>query len=486
MVEFNTTYRPPGVYVEEEQTPVVPTVGTTTQVVAIVGPSRDYRTFAETVVLTGTTPVALSKLGIVGSSVRVTSLDGGTLYVVGDDYDLAAGDGEDGDEDTLDDTLTIARDATGDITGGASVRVSYQFTDAAFYEPVLMSDFEDVKDFYGQPFNTETGEIISPLSMAAKLAFDNGARQIILVAVPGTSTVTRNELSAGYAKLGSLTQVGIVVPLPVGITGTDNAPGDVITTGQDLATHGENSTEDGYGRIGVYGVESDVTIDPSDIAAGINSSRVMLAHPNRMSFYNGYANQVVEVPGYYLAAAYAGRLVSQPSQMPLTRKDVRGFSGIPSDILATMTKTVKDAWSNAGVAVLELSRQRQLVVRHGVSTDPSTIVTREVSVTRAKDEMIRTIDDTLESARLIGTPINSQTVFQVKGIVAGVMESLVLAGTIESYRNLKGRLKAGDPQIVEIKFEYRPAYPLNYIVVSFSIDTSTGDTEFESTLGQLV
>jgi hypothetical protein len=32
-----------------------------------------------------------------------------------------------------------------------------------------------------------------------------------------------------------------------------------------------------------------------------------------------------------------------------------------------------------------------------------------------------------------------------------------------------------DPTVVEVKFAYKPAYPLNYIVISFSIDMSTGD-----------
>jgi hypothetical protein len=485
MVDFSSTYRPPGVYVEEQQTPVVPQIGTTATVVALVGPSRGYRTYAETVTLTAVEAITLSKLGIDGSSVVVTSLDGATEYAVTDDYTVTVV--EDDDEDTTTgDSLTIVRVADGDISSGTQVRVTYQYTDAAFFEPVLLSDFEDVKDIYGQPFNTETGEVISPLSMAAKLAFDNGARQIILVAVEGTDSVTRTALESGFAKISSLSQVGIVVPLPVALTGTTLAPGDVIVTAQSLATHLENATDDGFPRIGIYGVETDVSIDAADIATGITASRVMLAWPNRMSFYNGYANQVVELPGYYLAAAYAGRMASLPAQMPLTRKDIRGFVGIPSDILATMTATVKNAWSDAGVAVLELTRQRQLVVRHGTSTDRSSLLTREVSVTRAKDEMIRTIDDTLESARLVGTPILATTVFQVKGIVQGVLESLVQEGTIESYREVKGRLQPGDPQVIEVKFEYRPAYPLNYILVSFSIDTSSGDTEFNSTLGQLV
>ena len=30
--------------------------------------------------------------------------------------------------------------------------------------------------------------------------------------------------------------------------------------------------------------------------------------------------------------------------------------------------------------------------------------------------------------------------------------------------------------MLEAKFQYKPSYPLNYIVISFSINTTTGDT----------
>lgn len=484
MVDFSTAYQPPGVYVEEEQTPLVAVSGTSASAVAIVGPGRGYLTFTETVTLSEEIPVALTKSGIDTTTVTVTSLDGTIEY--GElDFVLAA---ESGEGSSL--VVTIARisDDGGTGTGasipdGASVVVSYRYADDEYFGAKRFTDLEDVKDFYGEPFDVNSGAVTSPLSMAARLAMANGAREVILVATEGSaSLVTIDAINAALAKVTTLLDVSVVVALPVGQTGSPDAPGDVINIGEALASHAATAAAGGAPRTAVYGTETDTTLDPSDIAAGINSPRVMLAWPNRMNFYNGFANQVVEVAGYYLAAAYAGRLAAMPVQTPLTKKSITGFSGIPADLAATMTQATKNGWSAGGVAVAELTRQRTLVVRHGTSTAPATSITREISITRAKDTMVRTVRETLDSSGLIGSALREDSVINVKSVVGGVLEAMVDTGVIVAYRELKGRLRPGQPSVVEIKFQYRPAWPLNYVIVSFSVDTSTGETDFDATL----
>src|SRR5690606_23748847 len=107
-----------------------------------------------------------------------------------------------------------------------------------------------------------------------------------------------------------------------------------------------------------------VTDDPTVLAAAALSSRVMVAWPNKLHYFDGYNNQTVEIGGHYLAAAYAGRMISLQPQVPLTRKRIFGFSGIPNSVLQTMSRSNKDAWSSGGVAVTEINRAGQMVVRH--------------------------------------------------------------------------------------------------------------------------
>jgi hypothetical protein len=60
----------------------------------------------------------------------------------------------------------------------------------------------------------------------------------------------------------------------------------------------------------------------------------------------------------------------------------------------------------------------------------------------------------------------------------GVLEQLVLEGVINAYSDVKARLLT-DPTTVEVRFQYTPAYPINNINVVFTINTQTGDGDFQ-------
>jgi hypothetical protein len=200
----------------------------------------------------------------------------------------------------------------------------------------------------------------------------------------------------------------------------------------------------------------------------------MLAYPNVMSWFNGYTGLVTEVSGYYLAAAYAGLLASQSPQTPLTAKQVRSFNGIPPRIVSAMTRTFKDNLSSNGVAVTEQRPDGRLVIRHGVSTDPTNVLTREVSITRAKDALLDLVDLALDSSGIIGDFATSESPVQVRGIVESALEQAKQTQIIVNWSNLAVRTNEGDPTVLDVKFAYTPAYPLNKITVSFSINTQTG------------
>lgn len=473
-------YQPPGVYVEEETTPLVSVVGVSPTVVAIVGPSVGYRVHTQAVTLTGTTPATLDKLGINPSTGFSVAAADGTVYPSGK-YATVAGAGADTEiGTTTDNSLTIARVVTGtaDIPDGGTVYVTYRYSDATFFSPLRVTDFDDVKDAFGEPLNLVTGEVTSPLSLAAKIAFENGAGQLVLVATDdaAASATTRANLAEAMAKLESIYDVNVVVPLTVGLTGTTSSAGDTENVANDLKSHVESQSALNSFRVGIIGFERTVTRAPETIAAAARSARLTLAWPNRLSYYNGATNTMIEVAGYYLAAAYAGRMASLTVQTPLTKKQIRGFAGLPASMAQGMTITTKNTWSAAGVAVTEVSRDGRLVIRHGTTTNPETINTREMSLVRAKDALINLIQMTSERTDMIGSPIDDTTAIRVKGVIQGCLETALNTGIVVGYNNLKVRQTPADPSVIEVKFQYRPAYPLNYIIVSFSINTTTGET----------
>lgn len=467
-------YIPPGVTVDENAQPVPNVNGIVAippSLVALVGPSIGYQTYTEPVKLNATTPVTLTQKGVDLTSVVVTSL-GGTARTVTTDY-VTAQSGSPAEESVS----TIARVNGGAISDGDTVYVSYHYTNSDFYLPFLSSDWDQIQTRFGAAINSSTGAVGSPLSLAAKIVMEQGVRELILLPTKGSTitSVTAAQINTAYTYLEARDDVGIVVPIGVGITGSDVSPGDTTSLVQNLKTHTDSMAAQGKYRVGVVGLESTATRTHSTLAQSMSAKRLLIAYPNILNWYNGYTNTTIELGGIYLGAALAGMMAARAPQEPLTKKIVRSFPSIPARIFSTMTKTAKDDMSNSGVCVVEQGADGRLTVRHGVTTDRTNVLTREVSIVRAKDTLVRLLYQALDQAGVVGSPLGAETPVRVQSICDGALAQAKNAGLIVDYSNLSVRISDTDATSLQVKFAYRPAYPVNYITVSFSINTVTGN-----------
>jgi hypothetical protein len=475
-----STYQPPGVYWVENPLPTASGTGAISpSTLALVGPGIGYRTFVDTVSVNFITQTALSQLGInltpnasadpPYAGLVVTNTAGSTTYTVGVDYTVTQNAATDGN--AIDTTTTIIALSSGAISSGQQVVVSYQYTDSNYYSPTYCNDFPTIQRLFGPAFDTTTGAILSPLSFAAKFALDNGASQLVFCATTDPADLaSRAGLAAAYTNLSALDSVGLVVSLPVGITGAD-----VTNCATDLSTFLDNQVAvNNVMMFGLIGAETGSTINPITVSESVDDSRVANVFPNQMVYYNGFTNASQTVGGYYLAAALAGVLSSNPVQQGLTKQNVRDFSGISPVVYATMTTSYKNQLSAAGVCVVELTRQGVIQCRHGVTTDPTSVYTREISLVRSQDFMIETLLNAVDNAGLIGTPITGQTTATIQGLVTTNLVNLKAQGVIFDYNGINVTESTEDPTIINVTFQYIPSYPLNYITITFSINTTNG------------
>ena len=471
-------YVVPGVYWNASPTPTASLSLSNSSVVAIVGPAIGYFTETDQLALATSTPVPLGQTGVNVSSVVVTSLDGTTTYVLGTDYELNTTSVSPPTND-----VTTIENLGGSISNGQKVSVSYNYTNASYYEPNFVSSVQAVAALYGQPVNQSTGAILSPLSFAAQFALNAGASQLLLVATPSNSNgiVAAADLVAGYNSIAAFDNVDIIVPLPVGIVGTTGSVGDVYNVVTNLSTFLNNQQNvNDVLQVALVGYETSVAnatsgaIPANNIAAEASNKRVLVSWPNQMNWYNGYLNNTLVLPGYYLAATMAGTLAKNPVQQGLTRQTITGFSGIPSTIFQSMSKSYKDQLSGGGVAVVELSRSGVLWCRHGTTTDTTSVYTREVSLVRSQDAMIETLESSFTQSAIIGTPIGPNTLINIQGLAISALNALVDQGVIYAYNGVTVTQSSSNPTIVNITFQYQPSYPLNYITFTFSVNTSTG------------
>lgn len=381
----------------------------------------------------------------------------------GADYLVKIGAGDDGTNQTADDTLEFY--ILGRIGNGAYVNVAYEATDAAQFSASLYDDLDAVREKYGDPLDSN-GQVNSELTLGAQLAFANGATQLVLIAA---DTGDADPIQAAIDKLEFEQSVNSIAVLSGDATDVSYIRGHVVTM-----------SEQGLLRRAFVGLDGLATPAPTSAdfrtkAGQLNSERVSLVGPAQFQLDNGTGTPII-LPGYFAAAAVAGIQAGLTPQEPLTRKQVFGFVGI-SDQDTSHNIFLMQA---AGVLVVFQDRLDRLIIKHGLTTDMTSVYSREISVVTARDRLRDFILETLEGGDLIGSPMSAETPNLVMSAVNSALEEATRQGLIFDYSDVKFRFPTENPTLIQVRFSYKPTLPLNYIHVQFSIDTNTGTVDFQN------
>lgn len=479
-----TQYNPPGVYVSDVSTPYADPIATTLsdRAICLVGPAVGYQGATESIQLFSESATALSRPNVSQDSDLIVTSANGVPLVLNEDYAVTV---DSSNPDAAITSLTrlpadVSEQSPAGVNDGDFVRVSYNYTDPAYGQPQMFTDYGSLAQVYGAPLdNTGEGNIVSPLTMAARVAFENGASRVLCVAVTGTDDASwEASYQTAYAMTATRPDVDVIVPIfpeTTGLTADTLSPLLI-----DLRAHIDQCYNDGYPRIACVGTpaaydEANNPVGP--VAQSILDKRIVFAYPTVLQMFNASTSQTMTVGGTYLAAAFAGRLSMNPVQQGLTRQPISTLSSLTPDVQQKMTRQFMDGLAVDGVAVVMVGRNGRLLVRHGTSTDTTSMVTREISITRAGDTLMLDLQQALDNTGLIGSPITADTVSNVKAILIGELEQEVIAQVINQYASVQVSQRVypgGDPSIIDCSFQYLPAVPLNYIQVNFSMNLSLG------------
>jgi hypothetical protein len=493
-VDF-TRYNPPGVYVEDISTPLVSSAGIPQSITALVGPALGYMTATESVTISADAAAVLTNRGVFTTAVAgppavsapvVKKLDG-TVLTISTDYALSVDASGPGGGPNAVTSISRVSSST-NVADGDIVSITYSYADGNYYQPQTFVEYDSIMAVYGLPMvsappsSPNSSQVASPLSMGAKVAFENGASQLICVAINPADGTLQQQYKTAYTKLGTNYQASIIIPVFTDDLSVVSGTVAQLTTtlAQDLEGHCVSASAGGYARIGIFGAprnysETDQAMDA--FAQAIDNKRLVLTYPNRLQIFNGSTNQITEVAGCFLAAALGGMLSSLPTNRGLTKESVTSFVGFSAPVAQAMTKIFKDTLSKSGVCVVEMNRLNQMLVRHGVTTDMSALTTREISLVRIADTLFEVVQLGMEASQLIGEPIDAEMPVRVKAALQSLLEQAVSSNLIVAYTSLTVRqqtLPSGDPSIIECKFAYQPALPLNFITVQFQVDLTSG------------
>lgn len=510
MPDFSS-YQVPGVYVQDVTQQIVTPTGASTQAVTIIGPALGYQTYTEQVQVYWNQTTRLTQRGIFTTAVTgppaiaapVVTNANGVVMTVGVDYAFVVDTSQGGGASNAITSIkrlgnTLPSDPSPDgLVDGAVVSITYQFQNSSYFTLQSYSDYQTIAQVYGAALVNTTAAINSPLTLAAQLAFANGCSVVQCLPLNPADGDFRTQFNTAYGKIANDPTVTLMVPLFIdgslqtvsNVIGTADAHTSSAVLGlcQDANTACVTAHVNGMGRQCFVGCDTNydsVTIPFNTLAGDLASKRAVLAYPHQLTFFNALANQNITIGGPYLAAAYAGLLAGIPVDQGITRQTVSGFAGIPAPLQNTQTKSFKDSLSKAGVCVTEKTLAGTLKVRHGVTTDMSALNTREISLVRAADTLYQLVQTGMDNANLIGKPITNDSLTAVISAMTGILENAITSNVILDWGNLNAvqqQLPSGDPTIINVSFVYRPALPMNYIEVQFSVDLTSGTLQGATT-----
>lgn len=483
--DFTSGYQPPGVYIGEQSTSIPTATGLPPTRLVLIGRGQGGTKTTEQVAL-AEAGTRLAVKGIIESTITVTAVSDDST-VAETEYTLSKIEVSEKPQDYFYEIYRVPSSET--TPEGTVVWVTYESVSVDYFSVRTFTNPTDISNIYG-PALSGPGDVTdptyepinSPLTLASEIAFANGAAEVMLVPLNTDAAANSNNvvsaIKEAYSKISSNYSASVIVPLTDGLSDSD-----AIVAAADLRGHLASSSNAGYYRVGIFGQPIESTSNPAELvgSGGVSYERLIVAYasPEGMTYrtQSPGSNDRLMVGHQYLAAAYGGRMASLPVQQSLTRQRVAGFAGIGT----APSVTQKNSWAAAGVALTEVDRQGRVIVRHGTSTDRSNLVSSEPSLVRARDVMVSLIQSGLDNSDLIGSAMTEDSPLSVKSVVSGVLEYCQANGTFVGYRDLQSRIAATQPSIIEVRFSYRPSFPLNYIMVTFSVDLSTGDAELTET-----
>lgn len=310
----------------------------------------------------------------------------------------------------------------------------------------------------------------SPLSLAAYIAFQNGTGAIALKQIP---------LEAGQTE-PTPAQFAVALTETEGQIADDLFPSVIVplipASSQlllDLSSHCDlqSSIRFRAERTAIVGVAAGtIPQEAASLALGVRNARVRLVYPDiaSVSVTNLVGlTQTFIVDGRYLAVATACATTRSTvdAATPWTNTVVQGFSGL----LRTLDAVDANKTANSGVTIIH-QQAGEIKIRHGLTTDMSSILTQVPTVVQIADFVHVSARDLLNP--FIGLKYLPSVTGQIEGRVNQMFKNLVSEQIIDSYANLSVTTDPNDPTSLLVNVFYKPVFPLLYIQFTFNITSA--------------
>lgn len=322
------------------------------------------------------------------------------------------------------------------------------------------SDLSKVYANYGAPTTKNR------LSLAAKLAGLNGAS---IIGCYQVKKVAGTERASDSAYVDAIAALGRVV------SGTDRKVDLIVplatsaTVAQALSKHiiiQSSARKKGEAQ-GFLGAELGISHSAvKSLARSLRNEAIVLVYTGGQIIEieeNGKTAQFA-VGGEFAAAGLAGLRMSPAvdEATTLTTMKVVGFvRGIDES-----DEDALDLVAAEGVTILN-NVDGALEVRHYMSTDPSTPVTREPTNASIGARVAKTMRKVFKP--FIGKKSKQSMANDMTIVGQAALRNLVDAEIIEGYKNMTVVRDANDPSVFHVSFAYKPMFSVLWIEITFQV-----------------
>jgi hypothetical protein len=343
--------------------------------------------------------------------------------------------------------------------------VSYNYTKTDF-SPKLFARITDVVNEYGvvSPDN--------PLSLAAYLAFLNGASVIGCIQVPktpGSATASEAAYIAAIDASAGESLPGFVAPaVLVALTPATQ------TLARYMAIHCDTQSSIRFKaeRTAIFGFAAGTRVDQAiAIAQTAGDTRVRFVYPDIASISLTDALGVTKnylVDGRYLAATVAAATTS-PTIDPATPWESRTLTGFTS-LNRRLDAVRANQLAVGGITVLE-NRPPFIRIRHGLTSDMTNVLTKTPTVIQIADEIQKRVRAVCNP--FVGAKFLPQILGQIEGRLAEMFKVAVNEQLIANFTNVAVEADPTDPTAVIVSAYYQPVFPLLYIAVTLRVSASS-------------
>lgn len=330
------------------------------------------------------------------------------------------------------------------------------------YELKIMSSKSQITAEYG-PNVDDTGAI-NNIALAAEIVLQNTGMVYVRKAKKAGTDITALELQTAVDDLKGNSDVYRIICADAPKAALNN----VILGHVRLMSDPEEQRE----RVSMFATEhssasfSDVLTNVGGYAEALNEYRVAVVYPDKAKITLDDGNKYT-VGGQFITAAIASLKASLKPEEALTGKQITNFEEL---VGISMTRTEKNLLAGKGVMLLTQEKASfPIEIRHGLSTDMSSIQMREMSITELADYMSRLIRPALKN--YVGQNINASLLTRMDGSVTSVLNAALRAGHINAGSKVIEVVQLADsPDSVAVKVRIFVPYPCNYIDVTIAYD----------------